>query len=117
VAVDWHGPHWLGVVIVILLLSLADALLTLTLLEHGAREANPLLEPLVTGGGRGFAFWKTGLTTAGVVVLVLLSRYRLFGRVRVGTLLYVVLALYVALVAYEWSLLHRIGVHMAQVRF
>jgi hypothetical protein len=117
VAVDWHGPHWLGVVIVILLLSLADALLTLTLLEHGAREANPLLEPLVTGGGRGFAFWKTGLTTAGVVVLVLLSRYRLFGRVRVGTLLYVVLALYVALVAYEWSLLHRIGAHMAQVRF
>lgn len=103
--------------IVILLLSIADALLTLTLLEHGASEANPLMAPLVTGSGHWFAFWKVGLTTAGVVMLVLLSRYRLFGWVRVGALLYVVLALYVALVTYEWSLLHRIGAHVAQVRF
>jgi hypothetical protein len=117
VAVDWHGSHWLGVVIVILLLSMADALLTLTLLEHGASEANPFMAPLVTGSGHWFAFWKVGLTTAGVVVLVLLSRYRLFGLVRVGALLYVVLALYVALVTYEWSLLHRIGASLAQVRF
>jgi hypothetical protein len=105
------------VVIVILLLSMADALLTVTLLQHGAREANPFMEPLVTGSGQWFAFWKVGLTTAGVVILVLLSRYRLFGRVRVGALLYVVLALYVALVTYEWSLLHRIGAQMAQVHF
>jgi hypothetical protein len=117
VAVDWHRPHWLGVVIVILLLSIADALFTLTLLQHGATEANPFMAPLVTGSGHGFAFWKVGLTTAGVWVLVLLSRYRLFGRVRVGALLYVVLALYVALVTYEWVLLHRIGAQLAQVHF
>jgi Domain of unknown function (DUF5658) len=117
VAVDWHGPHWLGVVIVILLLSMADALLTLTLLEHGAREANPFMAPLVTGSGHWFAFWKVGLTTVGVLVLVLLSRYRLFGRVRVGALLYVVLALYVTLVSYEWALLHRIGAQVTQVHF
>jgi Domain of unknown function (DUF5658) len=109
VAVDWHRSHLLGVVILILLLSMTDALFTLTLLGQGANEANPLMEPLVTGSGRWFAFWKVGLTTAGVVMLVLLSRYRLFGWVRVGALLYVVLALYVTLVAYEWSLLHRIG--------
>ncbi len=116
-AVDWHKSHWLGVVIVILLLSAADALLTLTLLQHGAYEANPLMAPLVAGSGGWFAMWKVGLTTAGVVVLVLLSRYRLFGRVRVGALLYVVLALYVALISYEWSLLHRIGARVAQVHF
>jgi len=117
VAVDWHRSHWLGVVITILLLSVADALLTLTLLNHGANEANPIMAPLVTGSGHWFAFWKVGLTTAGVVVLVLLSRYRLFGRIRVGALLYVVLALYVALITYEWSLLHRIGAQVTQVRF
>jgi hypothetical protein len=117
VAVDWHRSHWLGVVILILLLSMADALFTLTLLEHGAREANPFMAPLVSGSGQWFAFWKVGLTTAGMVVLVLLSRYRLVGWVRVGALLYVVLALYVGLIAYEWSLLHRIGASLAQVRF
>ncbi len=50
----------------ILLLSIADALFTLTLLQHGASEANPLMAPLVTGSGHGFAFWKVGLTTTGV---------------------------------------------------
>jgi hypothetical protein len=117
IAVDWHRSHWLGVVILILLLSLADALFTLTLMEHGAREANPFMALLVSGSGRWFAFWKVGLTTAGMVVLVLLSRYRLVGWLRVGVLLYVVLALYVALIAYEWSMLHRIGATLAQVRF
>jgi hypothetical protein len=101
----------------ILLLSLTDAILTLTLLRHGAEEVNPFMEPLVYGNGHWFAFWKVGLTTAGVLVLVLLSQHRLMGRVRVGALLYVVLGLYAALVTYEWSLLHRIGAQLAQVRF
>jgi len=113
VAVDWHHPHWLAIVLLILLLSLADAIFTLTLLRHGAEEANPIMKPLVAGSGHWFAFWKVGLTTAGVLVLVLLSRHRLFGRVRVGVLLYIVLALYAALIAYEWSLLHRIGAPLA----
>jgi hypothetical protein len=52
-----------------------------------------------------------------VVVLVRLSRHRLVGRIRVGALLYVVLALYAALVTYEWALLHRIGAQFAQVHF
>ena len=67
------------------------------------------MKPLVAGSGHWFAFWKVGLTTAGVLVLVQLSRHRLFGWFRVGILLYIVLALYAGLVAYEWSLLHRIG--------
>lgn len=117
VAVDWHHAHWLGIVLLILLLSFTDAIFTLSLLKHGAQEANPFMEPLVTGNGRWFAFWKVGLTTAGVLVLVLLSRHRLVGRVRVGALLYVVLALYALLVAYEWSLMHRIGAQVVQVRF
>ena len=113
-AVDWHDPHWLGIVLLILLLSLTDAIFTLALLKHGAEEANPFMRPLVAGSGHWFAYWKVGLTTAGVLVLVLLSRHRLFGRIRVGILLYVVLALYVALIGYEWWLLHRIGATVAK---
>lgn len=103
--IDWHSAHWLGAAVLVVLLCLADALLTLTLMKHGAREVNPLMEPLVLGNGRGFAYWKVGLTVIGVVVLVILARARLFGLVPAGVLLYAILALYIVLVAYELRLL------------
>ena len=93
----------------VVLLSFADALFTLTLLRHGAEEANPAMATLVLGTGPGFAFWKLGLTIAGVVTLVVLARAKLFGVVSAGVLLYLVLAGYVVLMIYEWRLLLRIG--------
>lgn len=104
---DWFHPQWLAVGITVLLLSLADALLTLTLISHGAIEVNPLMDPLVRGSGRGFAFWKIGLTALGVVTLILLARLRVWGRT-VGNVLYLALAVYVALVVYELFLLRNI---------
>ncbi|HUQ11830.1 MAG TPA: DUF5658 family protein [Steroidobacteraceae bacterium] len=104
---DWFHPQWLAVGITVLLLSLADALLTLTLISHGAIEVNPLMDPLVRGSGRGFAFWKIGLTAVGVVTLILLARLRVWGRT-VGNVLYLALAVYIALVVYELFLLRNI---------
>jgi hypothetical protein len=104
---DWFQPQWLALVITILLLSVADAFLTLTLITHGAAEMNPLMDPLVRGSGHGFAYWKIGLTASGVVVLTLLSKLRLWGRT-VGHVLYVTLAGYVVLVIYELFLLRNI---------
>jgi hypothetical protein len=103
--IDWHDAHWLGAAVLVLLLSVADALLTLTLMKHGAREVNPVMAPLVVGDGRSFAFWKLGLTIAGVVTLVVLARVRLFGLVPAGVILYLVLVAYMVLVGYEWYLL------------
>lgn len=91
----------------VLLLSFADALLTLTLISHGASEVNPLMDPLVRGSGHSFAYWKIGLTALGVVVLTLLARLRIWGRT-VGTVLYFALAGYVVLVIYELFLLRNI---------
>jgi hypothetical protein len=108
-ALDWHHPQWLAVAMLIVLLSVADALLTITLINLGASEANPLMEPLVSGAGYGFAFWKFGLTAGGVMLLTLLARMRMFGRVPVAAILYGVLALYVALVSYEVWLLDRLS--------
>lgn len=104
---DWFHPQWLAVGITVLLLSLADALLTLTLISHGAVEVNPLMEPLVRGSGRGFAFWKIGLTAIGVATLIVLARLRVWGAT-VGNVLYLALAVYVALVTYELFLLRNI---------
>src|SRR4051794_30278742 len=77
---DWFQPQLLAVGILILLLCGADAILTLTLINLGANEVNPLMDPLVRGSGHGFAYWKFGLTAMGVVVLTLLARLRYFGR-------------------------------------
>jgi Domain of unknown function (DUF5658) len=104
---DWFHPQWLAVGVTVLLLSVADAFLTLILISHGASEVNPLMEPLVRGSGHGFAYWKIGLTATGVVVLILLARLRIWGRT-VGTVLYVAMLGYVALVVYELFLLRNI---------
>lgn len=104
---DWFHPQWLAVGITVLLLSVADAILTLTLVSHGASEVNPLMDPLVRGSGHGFAYWKFGLTATGVVVLILLARLRIWGR-SVGTVLYLAMLGYVVLVAYELFLLRNI---------
>ncbi len=105
IAVDWHHPQWLAIAILIVMFSCTDAFLTLQLLESGAYEANPLMGPRVAGSGFGFALVKIGLTASGVVLLTQLARLRAFGRVPVGLLLYSVLALYGALLVYEFSLL------------
>jgi hypothetical protein len=108
VVTDWYQPQWLATAIVILLLSTADALLTLTLVSHGATEINPLMEPLVQGPGHGFALWKLGLTALGVVLLTLLARMRVLGGIAVGSILYVVLCGYLVLVGYEIWLLREL---------
>jgi len=65
------------------------------------------MDPLVRGSGHAFGYWKIGLTAMGVTMLTLLARLRFWGGA-VGTVLYVVLAGYVALVAYELFLLRNI---------
>jgi hypothetical protein len=105
---DWHHPQWLAVALLIVLFSCADAFLTLTLIEHGAYEINPLMAPLVGGSALAFTVVKMGLTAGGVVLLTLLARMRAFGRVPVGLLLYTVLAAYGVLVVYEVRLLEEV---------
>jgi len=107
VVTDWFHPQWLAIGILILLLCGADAIFTLTLIERGADEVNPLMDSLVRGTGRGFAFWKMGLTAMGVVLLTVLARLRIRGNA-VGTLLYLVLGGYAVLVGYELFLLRNI---------
>lgn len=107
-SVDWHHPQWLAVAILTLLLSSADAFLTLVLLQRGATEANPFMEPLVGGSPLLFTIVKFGLTSGGITFLILLAQARVFGRIPVSFILYAVLFLYTALVAYEFWLLETV---------
>jgi hypothetical protein len=87
--------------------SCTDALLTLILIERGvAEEANPLMAPLVGHSALAFALVKVVLTAGGVVLLTQLARIRAFGSIPVGVFLYLVLAIYGVLIAYELKLLN-----------
>lgn len=103
--IDWHEPHLLFLTIMILLLSVADAFMTLTLLTRpGIEEANPVLAWVLNHRPSMFAVVKMTLTGAGVVVLVALARARLFSLIKVSAILHSCLAMYVALIGYEWWL-------------
>jgi len=106
--VDCHEPYLLVVALTILLLNVADAFLTLTLLTARAREANPIVAFVLDEYPRMFAVTKMGLTGVGVLVLVAVARARLFNVMRVGSLLHAVLVGYTALIVYEWWLLRSV---------
>jgi mannose/fructose/N-acetylgalactosamine-specific phosphotransferase system component IIC len=92
----------------ILMLSVADAFLTLTLLTVGATEANPFLAYILEEHPKLFAAVKMGLTGVGVVVLVAVARAPLFRVMRAGTVMHWLLVGYVALIIYEIRLLHSV---------
>ena len=103
--IDWHAPHWFAAALLVLLLSMADTLLTLVLVQHGAIEVNPLMEPFVRGNTPGFAFLKLALTATAVTILVALTRVRTFGRLLAGPILVAAALLYTVLLGYELWLL------------
>ena len=100
--VDLVEPYLFFLSLTILLLSVADAFLTLTLIMGGAREANPFLAYILRDLPEWFAAVKMGLTGAGVLVLVAMARSRVFRIMRVGFVLQGIFVVYVALIAYEW---------------
>ena len=105
--IDWHEPHLLFLSIMILLLSVTDAFLTLTLLARGAHEANPFLAVVLEQFPRSFAAIKMALTGGGVIVLVALARVRVFRVIFISSIIHWCMLAYVVLIAYEaWLLSH-----------
>src|SRR6202789_3453121 len=66
-SLDWHSAHLLAVAIGILLLCVVDALMTLTLLQGGAAEINPIMALLLGRSVAAFAALKLAMTGAGTV--------------------------------------------------
>jgi hypothetical protein len=102
---DWHSPHLLAIAISISLLSMVDAFLTVVLLQGGAKEINPIMAVLIYKNIAIFAAMKMAMTGVSVVFMVVLARYRFMRLVRVEWALYAVLAAYVTLISYEFSML------------
>jgi hypothetical protein len=104
-SLDWHSSHLLAVAIGILLLSVADAFLTVVLLQGGADEVNPIMAALIYRSVAMFAALKMAMTGIGVVLMVFLAPYRFMRLLRVEWVLYGVLTAYASLIGYEvWML-------------
>lgn len=108
-SLDWHSPHLLAVAIAISLLCMGDAFLTLLLLQGGAYEVNPLMAGLIYRSVAAFAAWKMAMTGTGIVLMVVLARYRFMRLLRVECVLYGVLIAYGGLIGYEVWLLKSLG--------
>ena len=96
-------------IVAVLGLTLVDGVLTIELLDTNSEECNPLMGHLLTRGQAAFFVAKYLLTATGLTFFLVYKNYPMFGtRFRVGFMSPIVLALYLALVAYQVSLL-RIG--------
>jgi hypothetical protein len=102
--IDWHDPALFASAILILVLCMADAVLTLQLLSGGASEANPVMALFVYGDARQFILAKLALTGGGVVGLVALARFRVFRWLRAGAIVHSLVVAYLMLITYELSL-------------
>lgn len=105
VFIDWHHPWLFFLATGIMLLSSLDAFFTLQLLDRGAIEANPVMAAALGHSNVLFAISKMLLTGFGILVLVFLSRSRLFNYIRTGLLLTLFFSCYACLVCYQFLLM------------
>jgi hypothetical protein len=104
--VDRFTSGTLALVVALLGLTIADGILTLELIELNSEEANPVMAHLLRRGELAFLVGKYVMTAAGLPLLIVYQRYRLFGsRFRVGWLLPVFIVLYLILLFHQWTLL------------
>jgi hypothetical protein len=101
--VDLYHPVLFFILLMIIVLSLADAYLTLDALSGGCREVNPIMNAALDLGMPSFVFIKTAATGLGIALLCM---HKAFPRVR--WIILIVLLGYVALISYH--------VHLMQFR-
>ena len=98
---DWHHPWLFFLAVGTMLLSCADAFLTLQLIDLGMIEANPVMLAVMSQSTLLFTTTKLAMTGLGILVLVFLAKARFLNRFRCGLFLTVFFSFYACLVCYE----------------
>lgn len=98
---DWYDTKLFVMALSLLLLSITDAAMTMTLLNNGAVEINPFMNFLLNQSTNTFIYTKLALTAICILVLVAYYHSKLFNSVSVDMLLTFSLTIYSALVIYE----------------
>ncbi|WP_455201592.1 DUF5658 family protein [Kaarinaea lacus] len=104
--VDVHEPRLFFVAVGALILCVADAFFTMTLLNfYGSYELNPVMDYFIKQDFEQFFFVKFGLTAFGIMFLVMHKNFRILNRISGYQILYGSLVLYAILVTYELFML------------
>ena len=98
---DWHHPWLFFLAVGTMILSCADAFLTLQLMERGMIEANPIMEATMHRGTDFFVATKLAMTAFGIFALVFLAKAHFLNRFRTGLFLTGFFSAYACLVCYE----------------
>ena len=105
-SVDRYSPSIFAAIIIILFLSVMDALLTLFLIGNGAIEVNPIMAYYLKMGPYSFFAVKYALTSIGVFIfLILRNIYLRPFKIYTVTLLYFVIAVFLTVVAWQLYLI------------
>ena len=105
---DWHHPWLFFLATGTMLLSCADAFLTLQLIDRGMIEINPIMNAVMSQSTLLFTSTKLAMTAFGILVLVFLAKSKFLNRIRTGAFLTVFFSFYACLVCYEFVNLFRI---------
>ena len=105
---DWHHPWLFFLATGTMLLSCADAFLTLKLINLGMVEANPFMHAIMSQSTLLFTSTKLAMTALGILVLVFLAKARFMNRLRTGLFLTIFFSFYACLVCYELVNLFRL---------
>jgi len=98
---DWHHPWLFFLATGTMLLSCADAFLTLQLINLGMVEANPVMQSAMSQSTLAFTSSKLAMTAFGILVLVFLAKAQFLNRFRTGLFLTIFFSFYACLVCYE----------------
>ena len=105
---DWHHPWLFFLATGTMLLSCADAFLTLQLMNLGMVEANPLMDAVMSQSILLFTSTKLAMTAIGILILVFLAKAHFMNRFRTGLFLTTFFSFYACLVCYELVNLFRL---------
>lgn len=106
---DVYSTGVVATVVLVMCGCALDALLTLYLLNTGAREINPLMAAFIAAGVKEFVFVKTALTGVCLLLLVIHQHYPLGGWLRVRHLTAVLAVGYAAVLLYQLGLIELIA--------
>lgn len=106
--VDRYSQSIFAAIVLILFLSVADALLTLLLTSHGAVEVNPVMAYYLNIGPYVFLSVKYLLTCLAVFILLICQNIFLQAiRMYTRSLFYVIIAAFVSLIVWQFYLIFK----------
>ena len=107
---DRYGPNLFRLIIAILVLSVADAILTVNLIGLGAIEINPLMDYYLKLGPHTFLAVKYVLTSLSIFILVIYSNSTLKnGRFPIRSVFPWIITAMVSVVVWEIFLMIRVA--------